>query len=42
LSFSTTEPCPEIEIDIIVNGAPHNVVDLVTKKDDLWISMAVE
>jgi hypothetical protein len=35
-------PAREIEINMIVNGAPHNVVDLVTKKGDLWISMAVE
>jgi hypothetical protein len=35
-------PAREIEINMIVNGAPHNVVDVVAKKGDLWISMAVE
>jgi len=32
----------EIEINMILNGAPHNVIFVVTKKDNLWISMAVE
>jgi hypothetical protein len=35
-------PAQEIEIHMILNGAPHHVIDVVTKKDDLWISNAVE
>jgi hypothetical protein len=35
-------PAREIEITMIVNGAPHHVVDVVTQKGGMWLSMAVE
>jgi hypothetical protein len=35
-------PAREVELQMILNGAPFNAMSLVTKKSDLWVNVAVE
>ena len=35
-------PAREVELQMVLNGAPMNVMGLVTKKGDLWVNTAIE
>jgi hypothetical protein len=35
-------PAREVELQMVLNGAPMNVMGLVTRKGDLWVNTAIE